>query len=127
MKTSWLLVFGLLLLPTGLLGQEIPENAHQIETERGWECDDGYVERDGECIEQRFSDDEIRRILVRRSVASYSGSCACPYNRDSAGRRCGGRSAYSRPGGAEPMCYARDVPDAQVQRYRERNPPPGNF
>lgn len=29
-----------------------------------------------------------------------SGSCDCPYDTDSAGRRCGGRSAYSRPGEA---------------------------
>ncbi|MEO0409166.1 MAG: hypothetical protein AAF289_17625 [Cyanobacteria bacterium P01_A01_bin.135] len=34
-----------------------------------------------------------------------SGSCDCPYDTDSAGRRCGKRSAYSRPGGASPVCY----------------------
>ena len=50
-----------------------------------------------------LSDDRIRSILVRQSVARYSGSCACPYNTDRAGRRCGGRSAYSRPGGASPF------------------------
>lgn len=37
--------------------------------------------------------------------APRSGSCDCPYDTDSAGRRCGGRSAYSRPGGASPVCY----------------------
>jgi len=39
------------------------------------------------------------------SRAPRSGSCDCPYDTDSAGRRCGGRSAYSRPGGASPVCY----------------------
>lgn len=33
------------------------------------------------------------------------GSCQCPYDLDSRGRECGGRSAYSRPGGSSPVCY----------------------
>lgn len=37
--------------------------------------------------------------------ATKTGSCECPYDRDSAGRRCGGRSAYSKPGGSSPVCY----------------------
>jgi hypothetical protein len=36
---------------------------------------------------------------------SRSGSCQCPYDRDSAGNSCGSRSAYSRPGGSSPICY----------------------
>jgi hypothetical protein len=35
-----------------------------------------------------------------------SGSCQCPYDTDSRGRRCGGRSAYSKPGGESPVCYS---------------------
>src|SRR5258708_621274 len=35
---------------------------------------------------------------------SYAGNCACPYDLDSAGHRCGARSAYSRSGGASPHC-----------------------
>ena len=42
---------------------------------------------------------------VREAV---SGSCECPYDEDSRGRSCGGRSAYSRPGGADPICYESD-------------------
>ncbi|PSB22924.1 hypothetical protein C7B61_16475 [filamentous cyanobacterium CCP1] len=40
--------------------------------------------------------------------AARQGSCDCPYDVDSAGRSCGGRSAYSRPGGSSPVCYERD-------------------
>lgn len=69
---------------------------------------------------QRTSDGEIRQLIMQQSLAYYSGSCPCPYNVDRAGRRCGRRSAYSRPGGASPMCYASDVSDAQVQAYRAR-------
>ncbi|WAL58870.1 hypothetical protein [Thermocoleostomius sinensis] len=42
---------------------------------------------------------------IREAV---SGSCDCPYDTDRAGRRCGGRSAYSRPGGNQPVCYFED-------------------
>lgn len=69
---------------------------------------------------ERTSDDEIRQLIMRQSLAYYSGSCPCPYNVDRGGRRCGGRSAYSRPGGASPMCYPSDVSDAEVQAYRAR-------
>lgn len=35
----------------------------------------------------------------------YVGTCDCPYDLMRNGRRCGGRSAYSRPGGRSPTCY----------------------
>lgn len=66
------------------------------------------------------TDGEIRRILVNQSVARYSGSCPCPYNTDRGGRRCGRRSAYSRPGGATPLCYPSDISDRVVEAYRAR-------
>lgn len=66
------------------------------------------------------SDAEIRREIIRESIARYSGNCPCPYNRDRAGRKCGGRSAYSRPGGKSPKCYPDDVSDAEVAAYRAR-------
>jgi hypothetical protein len=36
------------------------------------------------------------------------------------GRSCGKRSAYSKPGGASPLCFKEDVTKAMVQAYRER-------
>ena len=35
----------------------------------------------------------------------FVGTCDCPYDLMRNGRRCGGRSAYSRPGGRRPICY----------------------
>lgn len=35
----------------------------------------------------------------------YVGRCDCPYDLMRNGRLCGGRSAYSRPGGRSPECY----------------------
>lgn len=66
----------------------------------------------------RETDDQVRERLIRQSLAVYPGNCPCPYNTDRAGRRCGGRSAYSRPGGRAPLCYPEDVSQDQVQRNR---------
>lgn len=46
---------------------------------------------------------------IRASIAAYPGNCPCPYSYDRAGRRCGGRSAWSRRGGYAPLCYPSDV------------------
>jgi hypothetical protein len=52
---------------------------------------------------------EIVAAIIAQSRSSYRGNCGCPDDRDRAGRRCGGRSAYSRAGGATVICYERDV------------------
>ena len=74
--------------------------------------------------EGKLSDSEIKKILIRQSIAGYSGNCPCPYNTDRAGRRCGGRSAWSRPGGASPLCYEGDVTQSRVDAYRKKNSKP---
>jgi hypothetical protein len=66
------------------------------------------------------TDAQMRQRLIRESIASYSGSCPCPYNVDRGGRRCGGRSAYSRPGGYAPLCFASDVTPAMIRAARGR-------
>lgn len=75
----------------------------------------------GSVSAQELSDDEIRQLLINQSIRSYSGSCPCPYNTTKSGSRCGGRSAYSKPGGAEPLCYAKDVSDEMVERYKKQH------
>ncbi|MEA3015505.1 MAG: hypothetical protein QOI38_227 [Sphingomonadales bacterium] len=66
------------------------------------------------------TDAQIRQRLIRQSIAAYPGSCPCPYSVDRAGRRCGGRSAYSRPGGYAPLCYPSDVTPAMIRAARGR-------
>ena len=56
---------------------------------------------------QRLSDDDVRKLMIQESISSYHGSCPCPYNFAANGSQCGRRSAYSRPGGASPLCYLR--------------------
>lgn len=48
---------------------------------------------------------------------SYSGNCACPYDRASDGSLCGARSAWSRSGGASPICYT-DSSSSSSSRQR---------
>lgn len=64
------------------------------------------------------SDDEIKQKLIEASISAYSGSCACSYNQARNGSRCGGRSAWSKPGGAEPLCYKNDVSEEEVNAWR---------
>ena len=77
------------------------------------ECVDG-----DEMTRQSMPESAERALLIARSKGSYGGSCPCPYNTDRGGRRCGRRSAYSRPGGASPICYDRDITDAMIARFR---------
>lgn len=65
-----------------------------------------------------ISDADIRQALIAESIRGYSGNCPCPYNLASNGSSCGGRSAWSRPGGEAPLCYEQDVTAAMVERYQ---------
>ncbi|MDX3925973.1 MAG: hypothetical protein QHC90_09265 [Shinella sp.] len=61
----------------------------------------------------------IQRIIAE-SLDSYPSSCAYPYSRDRAGRRCGKRSAYSKPDGYSPVCFPGDVTKAMIEAFRSR-------
>ena len=69
-----------------------------------------------------LTDADIRSEIVRSSIASYKATghpCACPYDSGRNGSSCGKRSAYTRPGGAAPLCYPKDISDAQVAEWRK--------
>jgi hypothetical protein len=68
-----------------------------------------------------LADVQVRDAIIKESIAAYLATghpCACPYNLARNGSQCGGRSAYSRPGGAEPLCYPKDVSDGMVADWR---------
>lgn len=67
-----------------------------------------------------LTDGQIKKILIRESIENYPGNCPCPYNHASNGSRCGRRSAYSRAGGYETLCYPKDVTPEMVRAYREQ-------
>jgi hypothetical protein len=65
----------------------------------------------------------IAALIVKESRSAYYATgrpCACPDDRMRNGHACGGRSAYSRPGGAAPLCYPADVSTEMISNYRAR-------
>lgn len=73
--------------------------------------------------ETPLTDQQIATILVQASRDAYYKTghpCACPEDLARNGSRCGGRSAYSRPGGAAPYCYVTDVKREEIERYRTK-------
>jgi len=63
---------------------------------------------------------EIKQEIIKQSIASYKGSCPCPYSADGTGRMCGWWSACDKPGGASPLCFQKDVTTKMVIDYRKR-------
>ncbi|MDP1731129.1 MAG: SH3 domain-containing protein [Devosia sp.] len=78
-------------------------------------------EREPDSPKPSYDRNTIVQAIIQESIWSTGGSCPCPYNTDRGGRRCGGRSAYSRPGGASPICFADQVTQAMIDRYLARN------
>ena len=68
-----------------------------------------------------LTDDSIKQQIIDESIASYPGTCACPYNRARNGSSCGRRSAWSRAGGYAPLCYKKEVTKEMVSAWRQRN------
>jgi hypothetical protein len=69
-------------------------------------------------VAARMTDAQVKQALIQESLASYPGNCPCPYNVDRRGHSCGRRSAYSRPGGYSPICYATDVTPTMITDFR---------
>jgi hypothetical protein len=67
------------------------------------------------------TDAEIRQTIIQESMATYRGNCPCPYNLARNGSRCGARSAYSRPGGAVPLCFPQDVTQQTLDAYKRQH------
>ncbi len=69
----------------------------------------------------QISDSTVIQRIIAESISIYPGSCACPYNTDRGGRRCGKRSAYNRGGGYAPICFAGDVSPDMIQSFRQQS------
>lgn len=68
-----------------------------------------------------LTDDQIKQQIIDDSIASYPGTCACPFNRARNGSSCGRRSAWSRAGGYSPICYKKEVTQDRVKQWRQQN------
>ncbi len=79
---------------------------------------------DGKPLAPAPAEADVRRAIIDQSIADYKATshpCACPYDAARNGLSCGRRSAYSRPGGAAPLCYPKDITDGMVQDWRARH------
>jgi hypothetical protein len=68
-----------------------------------------------------LTDRQIAERIVRQSRTDCYATghpCACPDDLARNGSMCGRRSAYSRPGGAEPKCYPQDVTASDIAAYK---------
>jgi hypothetical protein len=78
----------------------------------------------GPTTKEILTEAAIIAILIAASIAAYKASgkpCACPYDSTRTGKKCGGLSAWSRPGGAQPFCYPGDVTPGMIEDYRRTN------
>lgn len=73
-------------------------------TERPIEAKKTPVKRETQPV-QRLVRQSPERKSGQPMRDPFVGTCDCPYDLMRNGRRCGGRSAYSRPGGRSPQCY----------------------
>ena len=64
----------------------------------------------------------IAAIIIKTSRDQYYATghpCAGPDDLMRNGRACRTRSAYSRPGGAAPLCYPSDVTSSMIEAYQK--------
>jgi hypothetical protein len=76
---------------------------------------------DGEANRSKPTDFAIATLFIAGSVAickSTGAPCACPGDVARNGSSCGGRSAWSKPGGAKPMCFEIDITADIIKAYR---------
>jgi len=69
---------------------------------------------------ETLTDDQIKQLIINESIASYPSVCACPYSAARNGSMCGARSAYSKPGGYDPICYKSEVTNQMLANYKRK-------
>lgn len=77
--------------------------------------------KDGDEDRSKLTDIAIMALIIAATVATYKSTgkpCACPADKASNGSSCGGRSAWSRPGGAKPKCFPTDISADMIKAYR---------
>jgi hypothetical protein len=70
---------------------------------------------------EALTDAAVIALIIAASIKIYKATghpCACPSDLMRNGQPCGGRSAWSKPGGARPLCFPNDVTPAMISAYR---------
>lgn len=69
----------------------------------------------------QLTDAQVKQRIINDSIASYPGTCACPFNTARNGSSCGRRSAWSKAGGYSPICYEKEVSKEMAKEWRQQN------
>lgn len=67
-----------------------------------------------------FTPEDLRWTGMVMTQVAYGGQCGCPDDLDERGQICGERSAYTRSGGARPICDPSAIPDHHLAIIRAR-------
>lgn len=110
----------LLFQPPTALSQRAPSPPSQTEVQKL------------ETPEQRskLADAAVIAIIIAASIAAYKSMgrpCACPSDTMKNGAACGNRSAWAKPGGAKPLCFATDVTPLMIEAWRTTKAIPSLF
>ena len=81
----------------------------------------GFVSEMAIAKSNQLSDDQVKQRIIDDSIASYPGTCACPFNTARNGSSCGRRSAWSKAGGASPICYKKEISKAMIKEWHQQN------
>ena len=58
--------------------------------------------------------------IIKDSISQYPGKCPCPYSVMNNGKKCGKKSAYSKRGGFQPLCYLSDIEKKEKKIEKKR-------
>ena len=102
-------------LYASLTGQEDQYRIGELCSKSLLECEDQYFKSDLDAIStiSNASRDYFANFYIVADSQYYTGNCPCPYDTDTRGYSCGGRSSYSK-GGKISYCYSSDISDVQI-------------
>jgi len=108
-KVSILLLTLITTVATAHSGRTDSSGGHNNRSTGGYHYHNSGYSKPSHSLPSYSTSIKSKQQQIDESIASYPGSCPCPYSRASNGSRCGGRSAWSKPGGYEPLCYESDI------------------
>jgi|GEM_PF-1463832 hypothetical protein len=109
MKLLLTTIFLISTLATAHSGRTDSSGGHNNRSTGGYHYHNSGYSTPSYSLPSYSTSTKSKQQQIDESIASYPGSCPCPYSRASNGSKCGKRSAWSKPGGYEPLCYESDI------------------
>lgn len=110
MRLVFLLIITMGYLNTGWTLSEKNATSTKVHAQKNYKSDIETIED----VISQYNVKEIIQDLIDESISSYPGPCPCPYSKARNGSLCGKRSAYSKEGGYEPLCYPEDITQGMI-------------